>query len=939
MAESLTPKQKSAIERAKRNPDLRPILFRKATGLQWFSAFKDAGFVIPTEIPQPVPAKEEGYASIPVWPITDYLAATSDQLRDPNNETYAAEFLDFIRAATNHAKDHGFGNYRVWWQLAKTIRNIPPNLITAKDLELVDYWLDDKYERGVVAETIGEHWLVDLLDNNDDHCKSLSIGLLQILYKVQFVENRYGGLDGKNAILRFDSWHAEKLTKGVASKAGQVLGKDAVDVFRARLENILVLLNNDQWSSMWRSAIEDHEQNHTSDDAEYIIVEGFRDSLLAYAKSAPDSSQIYVGKLLDSEFITNKRIAIHVIDKCYKLLYQLVAQVIVKQHFESNFRHELWHLLHNHYPEFSGTQKRQVQEVIESLVEVDGDGHRIEGATAYGQVIWLSAIKDYGSDVSQNYKVSIDIVGGAPEHPDFSSYTSSGWVGRKSPIPKEELLSMKVEQLVERLSSYEDLGQFGEPGLDGLAKALRQAVKSEPVRFCKQLHAFSSLDLAYVYELLEAYGELWTEKAKLPWDEIWGYLLAFCQRLVEQERFWVIENTQSRGSFVENRDWVVGGIGRLIENGTRSDEHVFPEKYLEQAGSILQVLLEKEKGEEFRPDSDAVSIAINSPRGRCIEAFINLSLRLCRLADKSSSNHLDTWGKLEPVYNAELVRADSGEYEFATLVVNYLPNFLYMSKDWVLANLNSIFDQDNYQKWLCAMNGYAYVGTVYEGIYRHLKNGHFIRALDDENLKERVAKKIIQNIAIAYINNFESLDDGSSLIRQLLVRNKYSELSQLIWFLWTLRKDKDQKIRQKIYDLWLRLLDVIDTSTREGKKLASKLCNWTVFVEEINDENKKLILAVASFADENYNSHELLKSIARFSKRQPEEAYEIWQRLLEGACPDFPEEAIRTALANLVQAGPEGLRNAKEIVSAYLKVGNERPSSWLHEITTSLQNA
>ena len=78
---------------------------------------------------------------------------------------------------------------------------------------------------------------------------------------------------------------------------------------------------------------------------------------------------------------------------------------------------------------------------------------------------------------------------------------------------------------------------------------------------------------------------------------------------------------------------------------------------------------------------------------------------IVRLADKHGGVHIDVWKNLEPTYNAELARADIGEYEFATLVVNYLPNFLYMSKNWVLANLSKIFDQENYQRWLCAMNG------------------------------------------------------------------------------------------------------------------------------------------------------------------------------------------------------------------------------------------
>ena len=77
---------------------------------------------------------------------------------------------------------------------------------------------------------------------------------------------------------------------------------------------------------------------------------------------------------------------------------------------------------------------------------------------------------------------------------------------------------------------------------------------------------------------------------------------------------------------------------------------------------------------------------------------------------------------------------------------------------------------------------------------------------------------------------------------------------------------------------------------------------------------------------------DLLKSIAHISKLQPFEAYEIWLKLLEGATPDYPEESVRDILNNLVLKGPEGIRKAKEIISIYLKFGNERPLNWFHEI-------
>ena len=52
----------------------------------------------------------------------------------------------------------------------------------------------------------------------------------------------------------------------------------------------------------------------------------------------------------------------------------------------------------------------------------------------------------------------------------------------------------------------------------------------------------------------------------------------------------------------------------------------------------------------------------------------------------------------------------------------------------------------------------------------------------------------------------------------------------------------------------------------------------------------------------------------------------------------YPEQSIRQTLTNLVKQGPEGLREAKDAVSAWLKSGNELPAKWLRELRKDLQS-
>jgi len=937
----LSTKEEDLLHRVEENVDFRPIFFRKVKGLKWFDALEERGYFSPDSNPKPAPAKEEGYVNIPSWPIIDYLVKTAPELSDQKNLGYAEKYLKLLVDVTNYAKENAYSNYRTWWQFAEIINYLPYEIVDPGFMDIIDYWLEDKYERGLIAQEIGEKWLPKLLELNNEHSLLLSKNLLEILYKVIFVDRKVLESSRRESSLRFDYYHAKKITEKIASLSGEKMGKTAIQVFDRQLIKILDEINCDLWSSVWQPAIEPHEQNKYREDAENVLVQAYRDSLASYIGKNPEEASGYVNEMLQADYQTIHRLAIHAISENYNVFRDKVDELLSEKYFESNFRHEMWSFLNRNYQGFTETQKDRTLGIISGIKREDDEGKPHEGATSYGRAIWLAAIKGHGNAEARLYEENVEIAKTEPEHPDFSSYMSSVWSGRKSPIPLNDLQALSIDELIQELENYKDPGGFDTPGLEGLVKTFKQLINTEPLKFYLHLGKFVNLDLAYIYEIIEAYRDLWTEKAQLPWDDIWHELLKFCSLVIMQDRFWDPENMNQRKNFVANRHWIVGSIGRLLEAGTKSDEHAFNEKYLKKVEEILAYLLSKVEGSEFGIDSDAVSISINSPRGHCIEALINMTLRSCRLSDKNNNkDHSEIWMYFQHYFDAELERADSEnpEYEFVTLVTNYLPNFLYMSKEWVLGNLARIFDQDRYLKWLCAMQGYAYVGTIYQEIYQYLKeHGDLLKVLDDENIKDRVEEKVIQNISIAYINDFESFADDNSLINTLIARNDFDEISHFIWFIWTLNKRDDESLTEKVYELWKKILQNIDFSSRDGQRLASQLCQWSVFVGKDN-RGLDLLLAVAPYSVELHHSHQLLESIAEISQAQPFDAHAIWMKMLETSVPDYPEKAIRQLFENLLKKGHEGLRKAREAESEYLKKGNDRPSLWLREIRQEIEN-
>ena len=370
---------------------------------------------------------------------------------------------------------------------------------------------------------------------------------------------------------------------------------------------------------------------------------------------------------------------------------------------------------------------------------------------------------------------------------------STVWVDHKTPIELEKLRSLDYESLLNTLNDYKGGSNFREPGVEGLTRGVKELVKLDAEKIYQGLDKFVDLDIPYVYSFLDAFVELWEKEKEmhLPWDKIWPKLLDYINSIINKDKFWQWPEKRDDGAFVANHHWVVGIIGRLIESGCKTDDHSFHFENIDLSKSILCVLAQKEAGEKFTEDSEAVSIAINSPRGRCLEALINLALFTCRNQEALGIKHAEAWKKYQDIFDVELKKADEGEYEFATLVANYLHNFMYMSEEWVTKKLPIIFDQENYLRWLCAMQGYSYVSKLYPVIYDYLReSGAIIKALDDEHLKERLNDRYLQFISLAYLNDDEDLENQNSLISIILKRAKQNELRQVIWFLWTFREDR-----------------------------------------------------------------------------------------------------------------------------------------------------
>ena len=147
---NLSPKENDLLQRIISKVELQPYFFEKAKGLKWFEPLKENGFFDPTTVSGPVPSGDTDYVRIPLWHPANYLKNSSSALEAESNQDYASEYLDILIEVTKHAREEELTNYQIWWRFAEILSKLPIDLISIDNLDAIDYWIDDKYDNGLV---------------------------------------------------------------------------------------------------------------------------------------------------------------------------------------------------------------------------------------------------------------------------------------------------------------------------------------------------------------------------------------------------------------------------------------------------------------------------------------------------------------------------------------------------------------------------------------------------------------------------------------------------------------------------------------------------------------------------------------------------------------------------------------------------------------------
>ncbi len=224
---------------------------------------------------------------------------------------------------------------------------------------------------------------------------------------------------------------------------------------------------------------------------------------------------------------------------------------------------------------------------------------------------------------------------GLPEHPDFPVYHGT-WVGPTSPLTLEDIRAMEPVDLIAHLRDWAPPQEWDAPTPVGLSRMVTAAVADDPARYVPVLGSLTGIEATYVRGFFEGFRQAVETKKSFEW----GPVLDFATQVVHSP--WP---TPHPSGPVHDRDSDWGStrktIAGVIEAGLGSGAAEIPISFRETVWKILESLADdpdptpEDENRYGDGGFDAVTMSINTVRGRAMHAIVRYGLWVMRHAQKT----------------------------------------------------------------------------------------------------------------------------------------------------------------------------------------------------------------------------------------------------------------------------------------------------------------
>lgn len=500
-------------------------------------------------------------------------------------------------------------------------------------------------------------------------------------------------------------------------------GLDAVKVLMGQYENYIKHSDvdresgsKDDYSEIWRSAIEDHSQNHKYGIRD-VLITGIRDACERFLTNHLDQIDVLLTELESRKLLIFQRLELHILRLFPKGSEKKITKLLMnKEEFGDKQRltHEYFLLAETHASILSAEERKELWSWIEKGVEVDMEAYKArckengvepsdEQVAKYKknwQMYHLLPFKEIDPVWKKYYEELVSAVG-EPEFPSFRSWSGGSSWGYKSSISDEQFKDMKPAEVVDFLKKWEPPTE-GDPldtSREGTSRALVAQIANDPAKWSQSLTSFMDLDPTYVRSVFTGHRDALRQNKSFDWKPILDLSVMILTKPIE------VKDRKPSGFYGDDPDWnwSRNAIAELLREGLDVEEGKIPQELKKEAWKIIEVLTNdanptpEEEAKQLESDRDPLTVAISSTRGDAIQAAIRYGIWLKSSVpeDKRKDWSIDKNApELLKVLNDHLDTEIDPSVGIRALYGERLGNLAWLDTIWVEEHVKDIFPDD-----------------------------------------------------------------------------------------------------------------------------------------------------------------------------------------------------------------------------------------------------
>lgn len=541
---------------------------------------------------------------------------------------------------------------------------------------------------------------------------------------------------------------------------------------------------NQDYSCMWRRAIEEHEQN-SNYDLRSTLVRCIRDVLEKSESYGIENLRKSLRKLCKHNTYIFRRLEIYFYSRHPLEFSDEINQSATKYFAKHDILHEYYYMLKKTFPYLREKTRKELLSMISngpSFEDYNGTWEEFETRKKYWKIEKLSPIIEYLPDLKEEYNSLVSECG-KPEHADFAIYRSASY-----PVKQTSALTddMTTEEVIEHIKSYTPQGMFVEE--DGSGRKFQELVEKNPGEYSRYVTQLLHCHGLFHFRFLNALYES-KDSTEINWDAV----LTFCESVI----------TTSHSNDSESLDLTLFYLGNLLRSRLTLEKTSIPfdlrgKVWETLSGSIKLASPDTTWSNNYpNENQDACSIFMNSNIGILVEAVIQYATWCHNELQTKNTTSTKLAPEVKSFFDSVLNAKHKHSVSIHAVLGHHFNVLVKLDKEWSKSNIHLIFNPDT-KAGYAAWDAYTFQ-SIFVDSYDILFN-EYMRKIECMSKKTKpsfvaLQERFAQQIGLIYLNQ---LDRSNELFEKFLQKADPHSLEVFLHWIGRVLKDWDDNAPPKM---------------------------------------------------------------------------------------------------------------------------------------------